>query len=137
MDDQVVFITSFVKEYDYPSVELMDEEELLQVFNASNRVFLLSWALSKLNPELYGYLPANQRQKDIKNIIAKALSDHGFCYENHSMQFVDGQLEVPENVTKLYILLKYKKNIILKTILGCNYLQVVQIHRYAAKIKKK
>lgn len=106
MRDQLVFITSFVKEYNYPSVELMDEEELLQVFNASNRVFMLSWALSKLNFELYGYLSFNQRQKDIKNIIAKALSDHGFCYENQSMKFVDGQLEFPEEVPKFHTLLK-------------------------------
>lgn len=104
MREQFLFITSFVKEYNYPSVELMDQEELLQVFNASNRVFLLSWALSKLNNELYGYLTLNQRQKDIKNVIAKALSDHGFCYENQSMQFVDGQLEYLGAVTNFYTL---------------------------------
>lgn len=75
-----------LKELDYPNINALNEEEIIDIFSPNNRNFLLSWIIQQLNPTTIG--------KDASKLSKIAIGDYfcqqGLCTSSQS-QLLDGK----------------------------------------------
>ncbi|XP_017784544.1 PREDICTED: uncharacterized protein LOC108568124 [Nicrophorus vespilloides] len=73
----------------YPNIQLMDDEDVAEVFNAKRRTSFLKWFLDKVGGFI---LPADE--KKLHSILGDTLSDLGLCLHSQKDKFVNGDLSL-------------------------------------------
>lgn len=80
------------KEYlhicEYPYIEKLDDNEVLNIFSKENRLQFLSWVLIKLVPECESRLEEAKRNNKLESTIAKLLLYNGLCNKTEKDNFV-------------------------------------------------
>lgn len=94
-------VKSFLKELDYPEINILEDNEIADVFSSSNRLYFLTWFAGKWDSDVV--IPSDEEEK--ANTLVEFLYDNGFCSMQDSNQFVRNpstlQLEKQVNHTDI------------------------------------
>lgn len=91
METIVAEIKDILLKYHYPSIEMMNQEEFLDIFSSSNRYFLLKWIMKQLEGSLD--LLEGDDSEDNRTILEEYFYGLGFCSEEESPIFIRGMLD--------------------------------------------
>lgn len=80
--------------FGYPNINQFTEEELANVFHASNRVFFLSWFAQVLDP----MLEFDPNAEETPTLLADFIYENGFCLASQKNKFVCGELNLMDQV---------------------------------------
>ncbi|XP_063906323.1 uncharacterized protein LOC135124996 [Zophobas morio] len=102
--DQFPFMHECLKEFNYPNIHGMDEEEVADVFSKVNRQFLIGWILKQIDDDYC----------DIVEIATKEELGHliycsGFCSTSEKDKFMNGDCEPSEQFAVLYKMFTHLK----------------------------
>lgn len=84
----------YLIKFNYPNIKHMSEDELPDIFNASNRLFLLSWMVSLIDAAL----SLDPSSAESAEILADFIYEEGYCKKSQKDAFVRGDLVVTEQV---------------------------------------
>ncbi|XP_045479515.1 uncharacterized protein LOC123684334 [Harmonia axyridis] len=92
MEENLLFIETCLKKYEYPNIYGVDIGEIL---GESNRIFLLSW--------LYKLIQGGESFEDItEEDLSNFLNTYGFCPTSQTKKFIDMSLDYPVQLQILY-----------------------------------
>lgn len=94
--DTFSFVKNCLLTYNYPLAHSMNEEELADVFQNSNRCFLISWMLKLLDSE---YEEVLQNSENDKEFLGNIIYELGFCNRKDRLPFMSGELPVTQQVS--------------------------------------
>lgn len=92
-------LKSYLRDLNYPGINIMQDEEVADIFQKKNRLYFLSWFVQQWDADIL--LPMDE--KDKANIISEFLCDNGFCTSKKAIRFVqdDFDLKPDEQVISL------------------------------------
>lgn len=68
-----------LKKLDYPNIDRKSDNDIKYIFEKENRIFLLTWLLTKLVPHYNIRLEQAKRNNKLESTIANIMYDNGFC----------------------------------------------------------
>ncbi|VEN45341.1 unnamed protein product [Callosobruchus maculatus] len=93
-------LRGYLKNFNYPLVDSMTEEQFLAIFHKSNRCFLVSWLLQLVDEK---YKKGPQTEKD----LSQKLYQLGFLKEFEKDAFMTGELDPAKQFKILITVFKY------------------------------
>lgn len=87
--------------FEYPLANSMDDDQIAEIFNRSNRCFLVSWIINLLNKACDDVL---QDMETTEEYLANLIHSMGFCLKKESMPFMKGTLGSVTEVSSFLIL---------------------------------
>lgn len=93
--DIISELNNCLLQFEYPLANSMDAEQLADIFNRSNRCFLISWIINLLNTECGNLL---QNMENTEEYLGNLLFTMGFCRKKESIPFIRGELALTSQV---------------------------------------
>lgn len=89
---------SYLKEFGYPNIDILNDEQVVDIFNSENRYFLLKWLAKNLNSEFA--IPLDLSETSAIQ-FANFFCESGFCASSQKLLFVKGdkKLTLKEEVS--------------------------------------
>lgn len=87
-------LRDFLTKFGYPNINLLSDEDIAKIFKSSNRMFLLSWIVQLIEPQL----TLDINSEETPALIANFIYENGFCTKPQKDSFVQGDLPVLHQV---------------------------------------
>lgn len=104
----------YLIKFDYPNIHQLTEDEVANIFDANNRLFLLTWIIKQID---YSYI-SEMDSKHSEILLADFIFEHGFCRSSQKDLFVkgDSKLDLCEQVgtVQLWAYLFYSVKVLLR-----------------------
>ncbi|KAF2884179.1 hypothetical protein ILUMI_22006 [Ignelater luminosus] len=78
---------SYLKDFGYPNIDILNDEQIVDIFGIENRYFLLKWLAKNLNSEFA--IPSDLSETSAI-LFADFLYESGFCISSQKLLFVKG-----------------------------------------------
>lgn len=88
----------YLIKFDYPNINLLNEDEVANIFHVSNRIFLLSWIVRVIDPAIE--LEINS--KETPKILADFVYENGFCSASQKDRFIRGEMNLRDQVLMMF-----------------------------------
>ncbi|KAG5876501.1 hypothetical protein JTB14_008438 [Gonioctena quinquepunctata] len=108
MDRILCEIKECVLLFHYPLSDSMNEEELGDIFHASNRCFLISWMLKLLDDSYKEVVDVEENRKN-EEVLGNFVHELGFCTKKEHLPFMSGELDVKLQLNILYKMFTFIK----------------------------
>lgn len=94
--DIISDLRNYLLEFEYPLANTMNHDQLAEIFNRSNRCFLVSWIINHFN-EACGHTLDNI--ENTEQYFANLIHEMGICKKVDSIPFMRGELPLGNQVS--------------------------------------
>lgn len=96
MEDVSSELKNCILRFEYPLADSMDDDQIADIFNHSNKCFLVSWLISLLNKTCdYTF----EHPENTEESLASLIHSLGFCQKKESIPFMRGELSMITEVS--------------------------------------